>query len=172
MFLLSKEQCSVLLWAVLYSTEQYSAVQCSAEQSSAVQHSLVQFSAVQCSTVNCSALQFIVAQYNTVRYFTVQCSTVRWVDAYLGAVFLEIRESLAVLLGDLSDLGPGTGGGRDTANRYTKLGNLAWSQTVFLKFTFCRKHRSRSEQATRSVFHPVTKVEKLIVIFWDLFGAI
>ena len=26
-------------------------------------------------------------------------------------------------------------------NRYTKLDNLAWSQTVFLQFTFCRKHR-------------------------------
>ena len=27
------------------------------------------------------------------------------------------------------------------ANRYTKLENLAWSQTVFLQFTFCRKRR-------------------------------
>ena len=26
-------------------------------------------------------------------------------------------------------------------NRYTKLDNLAWSQTVFLQFTFCRKRR-------------------------------
>ena len=26
-------------------------------------------------------------------------------------------------------------------NRYTKLENLAWSQTVFLQFTFCRKRK-------------------------------
>ena len=31
---------------------------------------------------------------------------------------------------------------------------------------------SRSDQAPGSGFHPVTKVPKLIVVFWDLVGAI
>ena len=32
-------------------------------------------------------------------------------------------------------------------------------------------HISRSEQAPRSGFQPVTKITKVFVVFWDLFGA-
>ena len=65
------------------------------------------------SEVWCITVQFGVVNCIEVLLSVLQCSAVEWTLMKCSVV----------------------------PNRYIKLENLAWSQTVFLQFTFCRKHR-------------------------------
>ena len=64
--------------------------------------------------------RFIAADYIAAHYITAHYITTHYIAAhYISTHFITAYYT----------------------NRYTKLENLAWSQTVFLQFTFCRKCR-------------------------------